>query len=255
MNNPIPVSNNSENKREKIAKLLSEGNHSDKEIARLVGTSEGYVWKEKSKMKTAGVLISRNTEVISNTSQLNIYAAPTLVNLPPLGPVEFMKLYSEFRIGKKPAEIISVYGFHPDIVEFEYQRFLRLEEYDIHYLQRKFFEYFRHDLPAATKNPEVSLLIEKYEKDGKLGIYEFINLIRIMLNESNRLGRLSTIDDLTRGIAPHGWENEKCMNCNGPIRTCMLESSRGLRIIISDNKAVLTHTSFGFLCDKTNVAT
>lgn len=44
-------------KREKIRQLLSEGNHSAKDIARIVRTTEAYVWKEKSKLKTAGFLI------------------------------------------------------------------------------------------------------------------------------------------------------------------------------------------------------
>ncbi|MFL6364700.1 MAG: hypothetical protein ACJ719_05790, partial [Nitrososphaeraceae archaeon] len=74
MSKPIPVPHNSTNKREMIIKLLSEGNRSTKDIARIAGTTEAYVWKEKSKLKTAGHLISSDTEVISKTSQLNIYS-------------------------------------------------------------------------------------------------------------------------------------------------------------------------------------
>ena len=46
-----------------MIKLLSEGNYTAKNIAKMVGTTEAYVWKEKSKLKTAGLLIKRDTEV------------------------------------------------------------------------------------------------------------------------------------------------------------------------------------------------
>jgi DNA-binding CsgD family transcriptional regulator len=49
MDSSFPTLPNSTSKREQIIKLLSEGNHSTKNIARIVGTTEAYVWKEKSK--------------------------------------------------------------------------------------------------------------------------------------------------------------------------------------------------------------
>jgi hypothetical protein len=103
--------------------IIFGGNHSAKDIARRVGTTEAYVSKEKSKLKTAGLLISRDTEVISKTSQLKIYTSNSLLNVPQLDPEGLRKLYSEFGVGKKPDEIIVQYGFHAELVENEYQRF------------------------------------------------------------------------------------------------------------------------------------
>jgi len=125
-NETIPTLPDSTNKKEKIIKLLSEGNYTAKNIAKMVGTTEAYVWKEKSKLKTAGLLIKRDTEVISRTSQLNIYNSNnnSLLNIPQLAPEGLSKLYTEFRLGKRPAQVISEYGFHPELVESEYQRFL-----------------------------------------------------------------------------------------------------------------------------------
>jgi biotin operon repressor len=128
-----------------IIKLLSEGNRSTKDIARIAGTTEAYVWKEKSKLKTAGLLISSDTEVISKSSQLNIYTNNSLLSVPQLDAEGLKKLYGEFVIGKKPAQVIAEYGFHPDLVENEYQRFLRFVEYNIDALQKKFFRYLKLD--------------------------------------------------------------------------------------------------------------
>ena len=129
MSAPLPIPRDSTSKREKIQQLLSERNYSAKDIARMVGTTEAYVWKEKSKLKTAGLLIHRDTQVISKTSQL-IYTSHGLLNIPELDAEGLRKLYKEFGDGKRPAEIIAQYGFHPELVENEYQRYLRLVEYD-----------------------------------------------------------------------------------------------------------------------------
>jgi hypothetical protein len=151
-------------KREQIIKLLlSEGNHSTKNIARMVGTTEAYVWKERSKLKTRDLLITRDTEVISRRSHealavtnspvnrifgaetpprvkhLNVQPNNVLLNVPQLDTEGLKKLYSEFRTGKKPTQIIAENGFHPELVESEYLRFSRFKENDIDVLQRKFF--------------------------------------------------------------------------------------------------------------------
>jgi transposase len=242
MNRSLPVLPESTNKREKIIKLLSEGNHSTKNIARIVGTTEAYVWKEKSKLKTRGFLISRDTEVISKTSQLNIYSNNTLLSVPQLDMEGLKKLYSEFGIGKKPAEIIAENGFHPELVENEYQRFSRLTEHDVDALQRKFFLDFNQGL-ATTNNNTTNLLVEKYNKDGKLTIDEFITLIKLMLNEKYQGGKASLIHNIINGIIPDGWEEEACIRCNKTIIGSIVDPSKKLRITISDNSIPLTHSS------------
>ena len=244
MEGSLPIHTESTNKREQIIKLLSEGNQSTKNIARIVGTSEAYVWKEKSKLKTRGFLISRNTEVISKTSQLNIYSSNTLLSVPQLDTEGLKKLYSEFGTGKKPAQIIAENGFHAELVENEYQRFSRFTEHDVDVLQRKFFLDFNQVL-ATTDNNTTNRLVEKYNKEGKLTIDEFITLIKLMLNEKYQGGKASLIHNIINGIVPDGWEVEACINCNKPIIGSIVDPSKQLRIAISNRSIPSTHSSCG----------
>jgi len=239
-----PTVPESTNKKAQIIKLLSEGNHSTKNIARIVGTTEAYVWKEKSKLKTRGFLISRDTEVISKTSQLNIYSNNTLLSVPQLDTEGLKKLYSEFGIGKKPAEIIAQNGFHPEVVENEYQRFSRLTGDDVDALQRKFFLDFNQGLATANNNNNTTnRLVEKYNKEGKLTIDEFITLIKLMLNEKYRAGKDSVINNIINGILPDGWKVETCMNCSKPITGSIVDPKKKLRMTISDSFTPLMHSS------------
>ena len=243
MGGSLPTVSGSTNKKEQIIKLLSEGNHSTKNIARIVGTTEAYVWKEKSKLKTRGILISRDTEVISKTSQLNIYSNNTLLSIPQLDTEGLKKLYSEFSTGKKPVEIIAENGFHPEVVENEYQRFSRLTGDDVAALQRKFFIDFNQDLVTSINNNTTKPLVEKYNKDGKLTIDEFITLIKLMFNEKYKVWRDSVIHNITNGILPDEWKVETCINCNKPITGAMMHPTKKLRITISDNSNPMIHPS------------
>jgi transposase len=242
MEGSLPIVPESTNKREQIIKLLSEGNQSTKNIARIVGTTEAYVWKEKSKLKTRGLLISRDTEVISKTSQLNIYSNNTLLSVPQLDTEGLKKLYSEFGTGKKPAQIIAENGFHPELVENEYQRFSRFTGDDVAALQRKFFVDFNQGL-ATTNNNTTKRLVEKYNKEGKLTIDEFITLIKLMLNEKYQGGKDSVTHNIIKGIVPDGWKAETCVNCNKPITEAIMEPTKKLRITISDSSNPMTHPS------------
>ena len=53
------------------------------------------------------------------------------LNLPKMESVDLKRLYTELKAGKTPTDIIANHGFHPNIVEFEYQRFLRLSGMNI----------------------------------------------------------------------------------------------------------------------------
>lgn len=153
------------------------------------------------------------------------------------------QLYDEFLFGKRPAEVIAEYGFHPELVESEYQRFLRLEEYDIESLQNKFFLHFKEDL-QSTSDYTIKSFLEKYRTNGRLTIAEFVNLTEWLLAERYRLGKISAIWGLVNGELPDGWEAVLCMNCNKPIGGCM-KDAKGLRIRISDNSTPMTHTGVG----------
>jgi hypothetical protein len=205
------------------------------------------VWKEKSKLKTAGLLICRDTEVISKTSQLKIYTSNSLLNVPQLDPEGLRKLYSELGLGKKPAEIIAEHGFHPELVENEYQRYLRLREYDVSFLLKKFLLHFKQEL-LTTNNDTIISLREKYGKDRRLTIDECITLISSLINEKYRLGKVSAIHDLIDGIVPEGWQSVLCLNCNKPITGCMDNVTMRSRIRISDNSMPLTHPSLRISC-------
>jgi hypothetical protein len=232
MSKPLPLPGHSTNKKKMILRLLSEGRYSTKDIARIVGTSEAYVWNEKSKSKTAGLLVRRDTQVISKTSQLSIYSNNSLLNVPQLDTDGLRKLYGELLNGKKPQEIIAENGFHPELVESENQRFQRLVENDIDSLQKKFFAHFERDLPI-TNNNTIGLLLEKYKNDGKLSVDEFINLTEALLNEKYRSGEATAIHKLINGSVPDGWEAVSCLNCNKPIKGSIVDPARhcGLRYL------------------------
>jgi hypothetical protein len=139
------------NKKEQIIALLSEGKFSVKDIARIVHTTEANVYKEKSKAR--GLFIRRKTRsdemvIVAEESDSSV-ALPSqrlkpvsnnhyhYLNVPDLDADGIKKLYSEFNVGKKPAEIIANNGFHPEVVEKEYQRFLKMNERDIDVFQDK----------------------------------------------------------------------------------------------------------------------
>jgi hypothetical protein len=269
MDKSLPTISNSTTKREQIIKLLlSEGNHSTKNIARMVGTSEAYVYKEKSKLRTSGLLITRDTEVISRRSHealsvttsplnrilgaetlprgkhLNVQPSNTLLNVPRLDPEGLKKLYSEFRKGKKPTQIIAENGFHPELVESEYQRFSRFTENDIEVLHRKFFVEFNQELVTSSNNGTIRYsLVEKYNKEGRLTIEEFVTLIRLMLNEKFQVGRASVIYNMKKGIPPDGWQVVRCMNCNKPITGAIVDLTTEIGTRILNSFGSWTHLS------------
>jgi biotin operon repressor len=247
MSEPLALPEDPINKKKMILKLLSEGIYPTKDIARIVGTTEAYVWKEKSKLKTAGLLVRRDTQVISKTSRLSIYTNNSLLNVPQLDTDGLRKLYGELLNGKKPQEIIAENGFHPELVESENQRFQRLIENDIDSLQKKFFAYFDADLLAANNNT-INLLLQKYKNNGKLSVDEFINLTRSLLNEKYRSGEATAIHKLINGSVPDGWEAVVCLNCNKPIRGSIVDPAKKLRIMISYKDVPLSHSALGMPC-------
>ena len=89
-------------------------------------------------------------------------------------------LYTEMKDGKKPADIIARYGFHPEVVEKEYQRFLRLNEHNIiGAFQKQIIPYFRFVLNVD--------LVDKFDREGFLSVNEFKELIELRLNRDEEL--------------------------------------------------------------------
>jgi hypothetical protein len=238
-------------KREKIIKLLVEGTHSTKNIAKIADTTEAYVWKEKSRLKTSGLLVRQDTEVVSKTRRVNIFSSSdSLLSIPQAGLEDVKIIYRELGLGRTPSQIISEYGFHPELVEIEHQRFLRFEkQYDIYTLQKKIFQYYEQDIyRAANNNEAVSLLVQKHRKDGKLDADELIGLINSTLDAKYKEGKISAINDLIKNIPPLGWHTARCINCNGPYTRSFEDSTNKLRITVTDTYIPMTHSS----CPPTN---
>ena len=126
------------NKKARIIELLSSGNQSAQEIAMIVGTTPANVWKEKSRLRSRSLFVSRRT-VEQSTKKMNdetiVVSADErrsrsnnsyyrFLNLLQLDMNAIKKLYDEFRTGKKPVDIIADNGFHPEVVAREYERYM-----------------------------------------------------------------------------------------------------------------------------------
>lgn len=189
---PIYLGEKPNNKKEKILDLLAEGKLSVKEIARTVHTTEANVYKERSKAR--GLLIRRKTRSDEMVMVAGDVDTPSLssrrlksegnhhyqyLNIPDLDSEGIKKLYTEFKEGKKPADIIADHGFHPEVVEKEYQRFMKMNERDIDVLQNKIIS----DLmkrPSKNTKP----LLEKYKTTGFLTHYELFELITLKAKDN-----------------------------------------------------------------------
>ena len=129
-------------KKERIRDLISDGQYTDENIARIVGTTIPNVWKEKSTLRKSGVLVrqrlerSERTMLVASAAQ-GVYASQKktasleyqeLLNIPAIDSEGMKKLYTSIIAGKKPDEIIAAYGFHPAVVETEYHRSQKLHQ-------------------------------------------------------------------------------------------------------------------------------
>jgi hypothetical protein len=184
---PVYLGEKPNNKKEQILDLLAEGKLSVKEIARTLHTTEANVYKERSKAR--GLLIRRKTrsdEMVMVAGDVDSSSLPSprlksegnhhypYLNIPDLDSEGIKKLYTEFNAGKKPSKIIADHGFHPEVVEKEYQRFMKMNERDIDVLQNKIIS----DLikrPSKNTKP----LLEKYKTTGFLTHYELFELITL----------------------------------------------------------------------------
>jgi hypothetical protein len=211
------------NKREQIIALLSEGKFSVKDIAKIVHTTEANVYKEKSKAR--GLFIRRKTRsdemvMVAGESD-SLVALPSqrlkpvnnnnpypYLNVPDLDADGVKKLYSEFNVGKKPAAIIADHGFHPEVVEKEYQRFLKMNERDIDVFQNKIISNII-DRPSRITKP----LLDKFKTLGFLTEPQLSKLIAIKLREDYENEIDSWRFDKTAYL-PRGWSRIKCKVCD-----------------------------------------
>ena len=226
------------NKKEQIIALLSEGKFSVKDIARIVHTTEANVYKEKSKAR--GLFIRRKTrsdEMVMVAGESDSFAAlPSqrlkpvsnnnnhypYLNVPDLDADGIKKLYSEFNVGKKPAEIIANNGFHPEVVEKEYQRFLKMNERDIDVFQNKLISDI---IKRPSKNTRP--LFDKYKTRGFLTANELSELYSLKLKEDyEKQIDMWVLDE--NAYLPRGWSRIRCKVCNRPELEIILFQSFGI---------------------------
>lgn len=250
---------------------MSEGKFTSDQIASKVGTTKGNVWKETSRFRKAvieGSLIVSTTElskikdetsmtfqsqhegehgqmdisVLNNNTRtsktdrnFHINKSNQYLDIPEMGPEELRILYGEFNAGKKPFEVIADRGYHPDIVEFEYHRFMRLSDRDICALLKTIIADCEGYLKPADR---LTYLIKKYYNEGYLSnddIYELIKL-RIEHESQSRLESLmhNSIDPLLEGIV-----RLECNVCNKPLPGALVDSRSGVGNTILNQNIVL----------------
>jgi biotin operon repressor len=187
----------STSKRKIIRDMLThDKDYSAHEIAKAVGTTPGNVWKEKSKLKANGLQIgsqSRRRGQVSESKDETIIipqdgrrrATPDIynynhhyrfLNIRDLDEDGLKTLYTELKDGKKPVDIIAQHGFHPEVVEKEYQRYSRLNEHNI-------LGSFQKKIVESLSCIGNMTLTSKLEKEGHLSVNEFIELIERRLNQ------------------------------------------------------------------------
>jgi hypothetical protein len=184
---PVYLGEKPNNKKEQILDLLAEGKLSVKEIARTLHTTEANVYKERSKAR--GLLIRRKTrsdEMVMVAGDVDSSSLPSprlksegnhhypYLNIPDLDSEGIKKLYTEFKEGKKPADIIADHGFHPEVVEKEFQRFLKMNQHEFNIFQNRIISTIIKRPSKYTKD-----LVEKYKTQGVLTHYELFELITL----------------------------------------------------------------------------
>ena len=147
------------------------------------------------------------------------------LDIPALKPEELKMMYTQFSAGKTPIEVIASLGYHPDTVEIEYQRFLRLRDRDPDALLKRLVDYCH---TSVKPTEELKLLIDRYHTVGYLTNDEILQLLN--LKYMHELSRL-TFD--TKMALPEGTVRLECSRCKGPVRDVIIDanSDRGKRVI------------------------
>ena len=212
--NPTYSPPSTRNKKQRIWELISDGKYSANQIASTVGTTVEYVWKETSRYKKActgtGLVVSKSTQLSQRSAQTSVILRQSellthgatqdfstsksqaqsipadsiylngksdrFLNLPKMESSDLKTLYHEFNAGKKPVDVIANFGYHPEIVESEYGRFLRLSGIDIDALLKHIIADCGRILEPSG---ELKRLVDKYHKEGNFrneDIYELLSL-------------------------------------------------------------------------------
>jgi hypothetical protein len=186
-------------KKQHIHELISNGEYSDEDIAKIVGTTIPNVWKEKSILRKSGVLVRHRVErsdrtllvtsgshaVYGTQNKAAIAEYHELLDIPPIDSDGMKKLYSTIIAGKKPAEIIAEHGFHPAVVETEYNRSQKLH-HDT--LSKRIIS----EVLLMKTSKKADELIEKYYQQGYISDDDMIELITEYMLTMYQLGATTT---------------------------------------------------------------
>jgi len=217
-----------------IEKMLldNDNKYSAREIARTVGTTEGNVFKEKSKLKATGILTDKRLSVFSHsvgdeTLTLARAEARTLVtrpdlgpltDIPPLGQEDLKKMYSEFQNGKSPVEVIAANGFNPMLVEHEYNRFRRMNGLNLRTLPHELV-----DVLKSINNGLSALLLQKIGQDSITCNDDIRELFEFASTSSYSGGELSMIKRMRNGDSIDSFRPFVCSICHKPMRGAIIE--------------------------------
>jgi hypothetical protein len=228
------ISQQNNTKKEMIAKMLldNDNRYSAREIARSVGTTEGNVFKEKSRLKATGVLsdqrlsffshsVGDETLTLARAEAKTLVTRPDLVpltDIPPLKPEDLKKLYVEFQNGMTPVQVIAGNGFNPMLVEYEYNRFSRMNGLNLKSLVHELIEAINLD-----KNELSDPQIQKTVRDGITSNNDIRKLIEIISNSSYSKGEYSVTERMRNGGPVGTFKPLTCLMCRVPMRGVMIE--------------------------------
>jgi len=147
------------------------------------------------------------------------------LDIPALKQEELKMMYTQFSAGKTPIEVIASLGYHPDTVEIEYQRFLRLRDRDPDALLKRLVDYCH---TSVKPTEELKLLIDRYHTVGYLTNDEILQLLNLKY-----MHELSQLTFDTEMALPEGTVRLECSRCKGPVRDVIIDanSDRGKRVI------------------------
>jgi hypothetical protein len=221
------------------------GKLTPKEIALEAETTVQNVWKETSILRSRGGLAIRKTTAQQSNKSEMIFLNPgeeqnsagilglsklrhrttfnDLIDVPQLDSVGLKILYGEFKSGKMPIDILAEYGFHPEIVECEYQRFMQLSE-------RENGDLMNHIILTLTRkgyvdeygrNEKIKALINLYHQRGYLLNNEILNLMELYVQEEVQDGTDLMLIDKERRL-PNGFSRIRCRQCKGMLADAIL---------------------------------
>jgi hypothetical protein len=234
-------------KKEQIWQLALEDKLTPDEIALKVDTTRQNVWKEISILRSKGGIAYRKTTAQQSNKSEMIFLNPgeeqnsagilglgkirhrtptsvnDLIDVPQLDSAGLKILYGEFKSGKMPIDILAEYGYHPEIVEFEYQRFMQLSERDNGDLMKRIILTLtrRGYVDESGRNEKIKALIKLYRQRGYLLNTEILNLLELYVQEEVQDETDLMLIDTERRL-PNGFSRIRCRQCKEMLGDAIL---------------------------------